>query len=88
MIFIMKKRNDISILRNCIKLFQELKKEAIEDCTKAIELNPTYVRALLRRAKLYESDEKLDEALEDYKKILELDPGNSEAKGACMVKLI
>ncbi|KAF5292605.1 hypothetical protein FQA39_LY13938 [Lamprigera yunnana] len=52
---------------------------AIDDCTKSIELNPNYVRALLRRAKLYEENEKLDESLDDYKKILELDPGNVEA---------
>ncbi|KAL0277408.1 UNVERIFIED_CONTAM: hypothetical protein PYX00_004701 [Menopon gallinae] len=69
--------------RAACKMSQELKNEAIADCDRAIELNPTYVRALSRRAKLYESTEKLDEALEDYKKILELDPGNGEARAAC-----
>lgn len=51
----------------------------------AIELNPEYVRALLRRAELYEQTEKLDEALEDYKKVLELDPNQPSARQACMV---
>lgn len=51
----------------------------------AIELNPEYIRALLRRAELYEQTEKLDEALEDYKKVLELDPNQTSARQACMV---
>lgn len=51
----------------------------------AIELNPDYVRALLRRAELYEQTDKLDEALEDYKKVLELDPNQASARQACMV---
>lgn len=55
------------------------KESAIEDCTKAIELNDKYVRAYLRRAKLYEETDKLDESLADYKKILEFDKTNKEA---------
>lgn len=51
----------------------------------AIELNPDYVRALLRRAELYEQTEKLDEALEDYKKVLDHDPNQASAREACMV---
>ncbi|XP_050534216.1 tetratricopeptide repeat protein 1 isoform X2 [Daktulosphaira vitifoliae] len=46
---------------------------AIQDCTKSIELDPNYLRAYLRRSKLYERNEKLDEALEDLKKIIEVD---------------
>lgn len=52
---------------------------AIEDCTKAIELDDTYLKAYMRRAKLYEETEKLDESLADYKKILEFDRSNKEA---------
>ncbi|CAH1999935.1 unnamed protein product [Acanthoscelides obtectus] len=58
------------------------KKSAIDDCSKAIELNKLYVKVYLRRAKLYEDTEKLDESLEDYKKILEMDPANKEAREA------
>lgn len=58
------------------------KASAIDDCTKAIELNEKYVRAYLRRAKLYEETDKLDECLEDYKKVLEFDPGQPEARSA------
>lgn len=52
---------------------------AIEDCTKALELNDKYLKVYLRRAKLYEDTSKLDESLEDYKKILELDSQQKDA---------
>ncbi|XP_043269013.1 tetratricopeptide repeat protein 1 isoform X2 [Venturia canescens] len=60
----------------------EDKEPAIADCTKAIELNPKYLKAYLRRAQLHEETNKLDNALEDFKKILELDPSHSEANHA------
>ncbi|KAH8310419.1 hypothetical protein KR044_001240 [Drosophila immigrans] len=59
-------------------------KSAIDDCTKAIELYPEYVRALLRRAKLYEGEDRLDEALTDYKSVYEIDPGQRDARDAKM----
>lgn len=68
--------------RAAAKVKLERKKCAVDDCSKAIELNEKYVRAYLRRGKLYEETEKLDESLEDYKKVLELDPGNHEALSA------
>lgn len=52
---------------------------AVEDCTKAIELNEKYLKVYLRRAKLHEDILKLDESLSDYKKILELDPKQKDA---------
>nr|XP_015832371.2 tetratricopeptide repeat protein 1 [Nothobranchius furzeri] len=70
--------------RAAAKLHQGLKEEAISDCSRAIHLDPDYLRALLRRAELYEQTEKLEEALEDYKKVLEGDPGHSGARRACM----
>lgn len=77
--------NDRAILyanRAAAKIKLDLKNSAIDDCTKALEFNPTYVKALIRRAKLYEDKDKLDESLEDYKKILEIDPDYSEARQA------
>lgn len=74
--------NDRAILyanRAAAKSKCDKKTSAIDDCTKAIELNPKYLKALLRRAQLYEQDDKLDEALEDYKKILEIDSSNWDA---------
>ena len=66
-------------------LIKQDTESAISDCTKAIELNPDYVKVYVRRAKLYEETDKLDEALEDYKKILTLDPGHIEANHATRV---
>nr|CAH7750365.1 unnamed protein product [Callosobruchus chinensis] len=77
--------NDRSIFyanRAASKTKVDRKKSAIDDCTKAIELNELYVKAYMRRAKLYEDTDKLDESLADYKKILELDPANREAREA------
>ncbi|CAH1404676.1 unnamed protein product [Nezara viridula] len=70
--------------RAAAKIKLELNESAIEDSSKAIELEPSYIKALLRRAQLYESSEKLDEALEDFKKILEYDSSHREAMEACM----
>lgn len=58
------------------------KDSAISDCTKAIELNPSYVKAYIRRAQLYEETDKLDEALEDFKKVLTFDASHTEANYA------
>lgn len=52
---------------------------SIRACTRALSLNENYVKVLLRRARLYRQADKLDEALEDYKKILQLEPRHSEA---------
>ncbi|XP_017554174.1 tetratricopeptide repeat protein 1 [Pygocentrus nattereri] len=78
---------DRSILfsnRAAARLHLDKKEEAISDCCRAIELNPNYVRAILRRAELYEKTDKLDEALEDYKTVLEKDPSIPTAREACM----
>lgn len=64
---------------------QNEKQSAIRDCTKAIQLDPNYVKAYLRRANLYEETEKFDEALEDFKKVLTFDPSHSESNCAIRV---
>ncbi|KAG7190652.1 hypothetical protein KM043_006734 [Ampulex compressa] len=58
------------------------RESAIADCTKAIELNTSYVKAYVRRAQLYEETEKLEDALQDYKTILTFDPSHTEANYA------
>ncbi|XP_073970355.1 tetratricopeptide repeat protein 1-like [Rhodnius prolixus] len=70
--------------RGAAKLSINLTESAIDDCSKAIELDPDYVKALMRRAQLYEKTDKLDEALADYKRILELDSTHKEAVMANM----
>ncbi|XP_006165127.1 tetratricopeptide repeat protein 1 [Tupaia chinensis] len=80
-------QKDRSILfsnRAAARMKQDKKETAISDCSKAIQLNPSYIRAILRRAELYEKTDKLDEALEDYKSILEKDPSIHQAREACM----
>ncbi|XP_033757789.1 tetratricopeptide repeat protein 1-like [Pecten maximus] len=70
--------------RAVCKLKLDHKEDAIKDCTHALNLHPHYLKALLRRAELYEGEDKLDEALVDYQKVLELDPGQHSARAACM----
>ncbi|GIY83832.1 tetratricopeptide repeat protein 1 [Caerostris darwini] len=82
----LKFQNDRSILyanRAAARIVLEKKEEAVLDCNKAIELNPNYVKALLRRAQLHKKMENLEKALEDYQKILELDRSNAEARQEC-----
>ncbi|XP_043278722.1 RNA polymerase II-associated protein 3 [Venturia canescens] len=50
------------------------------DCTAAIELDEFYVKAYHRRATARISLKQYDEAAQDIKKMLELEPSNKEAK--------
>merc|ERR1719270_1126883 len=43
--------------------------ESIADCDKALELDPSYTKALLRRAKSYMEPEQFEEAVRDYEKV-------------------
>ncbi|GAM25433.1 hypothetical protein SAMD00019534_086080 [Acytostelium subglobosum LB1] len=52
--------------------------EAIDDCTKAIELDPNYVKALTRRAQCYLKKEQFEDAVRDYEKAKTLDPENED----------
>jgi len=54
--------------------------ETIKECSRALELNPSYVKALLRRGEAHEKLEHYDEAIADMKRIIELDPSNAQAK--------
>jgi len=78
-------KQDRSILyanRGAMKKQLCLPQQAIANCSKAIELNPQYLKALLRRAQLYEETDKLDDALKDFQSILELDARHLEANNA------
>merc|ERR1711874_44713 len=52
--------------------------ECISDCDKALDLDPGYTKALLRRAKCYMEMEQYEEAVRDYERILKSDKGNME----------
>ncbi|CAJ0950857.1 unnamed protein product [Ranitomeya imitator] len=43
--------------------------EAIDDCTNAIKLDETYIKAYLRRAQCYTDTEQYEEAVRDYEKV-------------------
>ncbi|KAL5017636.1 hypothetical protein ScPMuIL_007225 [Solemya velum] len=80
-------KKDRSIMfsnRAACKMRMELYEEAIKDSTSALDLNPLYLKALMRRAELYEKNEKLEDALGDYQKILEMDPSQYAARAACL----
>ena len=44
-----------------MKRVLELPDHAVSNCTQAIKLNPSYLKALLRRAEIYEETDKLGE---------------------------
>uniref|UniRef100_A0A8C6WRQ8 Sperm associated antigen 1 n=1 Tax=Neogobius melanostomus TaxID=47308 RepID=A0A8C6WRQ8_9GOBI len=48
-------------------------KDCIQDCTKALELQPFSLKPLLRRAMAYESLERYRKAYVDYKTVLQID---------------
>jgi DnaJ family protein C protein 7 len=47
--------------------------EAIADCNSAIDLDETYLKAYLRRAKTNMDLENFEEAVRDYEKIVKMD---------------
>lgn len=53
--------------------------EAIEECTKAIALDPSLVKAYCWRAVAYYQKAQYDSALADYNEAIELDPNLAEA---------
>eukprot|EP01138_Halocafeteria_seosinensis_P007926 gb/GECG01008097.1/.p1 GENE.gb/GECG01008097.1/~~gb/GECG01008097.1/.p1 ORF type:complete len:290 (+),score=77.00 gb/GECG01008097.1/:1-870(+) len=47
---------------------------SLKDCNKALKLNDNYLKAYLRRANANEALDKLEDALADHRRVLELDP--------------
>ncbi|XP_034056811.1 sperm-associated antigen 1A [Gymnodraco acuticeps] len=54
--------------------------ECIQDCTKALELQPFSLKPLLRRAMAYETLERYKKAYVDYKTVLQVDTGVQSAR--------
>ncbi|KAG5452210.1 DnaJ sub C member 7 [Clonorchis sinensis] len=59
---------------------------ALEDCNQAIALDPSYVRAHLRRAKCYSSLEMYDKAVEEWTAVVNMDPSDEHKQGLQMAK--
>ncbi|XP_052016675.1 sperm-associated antigen 1 isoform X2 [Apodemus sylvaticus] len=53
---------------------------ALEDCEKALELEPGNIKALLRRATTYKHQNKPQEAADDLRRVLQVEPDNDLAK--------
>ncbi|EHA98754.1 Sperm-associated antigen 1 [Heterocephalus glaber] len=53
---------------------------AFQDCEKVLKLEPGNIKALLRRATTYKHQNKLQEAIEDLRKVLEVEPDHDLAK--------
>lgn len=60
---------------------------ALEDCNESLSHNPVYLKALLRRAQLFEELDKPHESIKDYQEVLKLDQGNIEARVAVASRL-
>jgi DnaJ family protein C protein 7 len=55
-------------------------KEAVEDCTAALELDDTYLKALLRRASCYMDLGEYEDAVKDYEKVCKLNKSREHRK--------
>jgi len=64
--------------RATVSAKQKKSDECIKDCDRALELDPSYTKAMLRRAKCYMESEQYEEAVRDYEKVLKSDKGNME----------
>jgi len=54
--------------------------DCLKDCSDVLEIDPTSVKALFRQGKCYLALDKWDAAKESFRKVLELDDGNMEAR--------
>lgn len=57
-------------------------KSVIGDATTAISINPKYSKAYMRRAMAYDGLEKWQKAADDYKMVMQLEPGAANASEA------
>ncbi|KAI9487968.1 hypothetical protein BDB00DRAFT_773427 [Zychaea mexicana] len=79
-------KNDVlnaKLYSNRAAVLQKLKKfqEALEDCDKALKLDPDFTKVYSRRAACYMELEEYEEAVKDYRHLTELDAGNREYRG-------
>jgi stress-induced-phosphoprotein 1 len=79
---IAEKSNIFSNRAQCyVQLYEPHK--VVSDCSEAIVLNSMNLKAYLRRGLAYESLDKMRSALEDFRKVMSLDPSNKVAVQAC-----
>ncbi|KAH9508832.1 RNA polymerase II-associated protein 3 [Bulinus truncatus] len=66
--------------RSLVFLKQNKFAECEADCTLSLSQNPLYVKPYLRRASARSNLGKLAEAVEDFQRVVELEPNNEQAK--------
>ena len=54
--------------------------DCLKDCSDVLDIDATSVKALFRQGKCYLALDKWDAAKESFRKVLELDDGNMEAR--------
>ncbi|KAH9510167.1 hypothetical protein Btru_043643 [Bulinus truncatus] len=73
--------NAILPANRAMALLKQQKFAASElDCTLSLTLDPLYVKAYLRRATARSCMSKLNDAIADYRRVLDLEPSNKQAK--------
>jgi len=74
------KATNAKLFFNRATVAAKLKKwnQAIADCTSAVALDDSYVKAYLRRAKCYMELEKYEDAIRDYERLHRMDRSNFE----------
>ncbi|EDQ86694.1 uncharacterized protein MONBRDRAFT_28007 [Monosiga brevicollis MX1] len=69
---------------NCAVVLSKMDRvpEAIDCCTRALECDDQYIKALLKRGELRLKNEQFEEAVEDYQAAVEAEPGNNEYRSS------
>lgn len=73
--------------RAASKVALKQSESALIDCNEAINLRPDYVKALSRRAQIFEDQNKPHEAMADFESVLKLDPDHRQARVAVTSRL-
>jgi len=86
-------KNDLAIYYNNMAacyVYIGTNEQVAQYCTRAIDCNPNYVKALVRRAYANEKIGKsyaISQAINDHKKVLELDPDNNKSSSKAISRL-
>jgi hypothetical protein len=69
------------------RIKMELFEKAADDCNESLKLAPDNVKTLLRRSKAWEGQDKLIEAVDDMKKVVELSPVPANKKALAALEV-
>jgi tetratricopeptide (TPR) repeat protein len=63
----------------CFMKLDNMIPQTIADCSKSIQYDPNFMKPIQRRAECLQTTDKLDESLEDYKRLVQLDDSKSSS---------